>query len=241
MCHFLNYSNIIALRKHRATFYEVYKKKTTEGIKSLHYVVGLFTSVLWLYYALINGDAMYLTTIRSVGIVIQTFNCVFSPFMPQREPWYMKSLKQIMMFIVIGFGLIVILSQLLKKGTQRDVIVGWVVLVLTSLCVFVTPSSVLTQVIKTKSVKYMMPILLVLSVTLSGFVWFFYGLLLGDLNIMVPNALGFTLGVIQIIYYVVYRNVKADINDNTTENDEQLSENDEPGAPKAKDQNASIV
>ncbi|KAF5808561.1 putative SWEET sugar transporter [Helianthus annuus] len=183
MCHFLNYSNIIALRKHSATFYEVYKKKTMEGIKSLHYVVGLFTSVLWLYYALIKGDAMYLTTIRSVGIVIQTFYlCVFAFYAPKRA--MMKSLKQIMMFIVIGFGLIVILSQLLTKGTQRDVIVGWVVLVLTSLCVFVTPSSVLTQVIKTKSVKYM-PILLVLSVTLSGFVWFFYGLLLADLNIMV--------------------------------------------------------
>ncbi|KAF5808562.1 putative SWEET sugar transporter [Helianthus annuus] len=183
MCHFLNYSNIIALRKHRATFYEVYKKKTTQGIKSLHYVLGLFTSVLWLYYALIKGDAMYLTTISSVGIAIQTFYlCVFAFYAPKRA--MMKSLKQIMMFIVIGFGLIVILSQLLTKGTQRDVIVGWVVLVLTSLCVFVTPSSVLTQVIKTKSVKYM-PILLVLSVTLSGFVWFFYGLLLADLNIMV--------------------------------------------------------
>ncbi|KAJ0795039.1 putative SWEET sugar transporter [Helianthus annuus] len=165
MCHFLNYSNIIALRKHRATFYEVYKKKTTEGIKSLHYMVGLFTSVLWLYYALIKGDAMYLTSIRSVGIVMQTFYlCVFAFYAPKRA--MMKSLKQIMMFIVIGFGLIVILSQLSTKGTQRDVIVGW------------------TQVIKTKSVKYM-PILLVLSVTLSGFVWFFYGLLLGDLNIMV--------------------------------------------------------
>ncbi|KAJ0795037.1 hypothetical protein HanPI659440_Chr04g0145801 [Helianthus annuus] len=78
---------------------------------------------------------MYLTTIRSVGIVIQTFYlCVFAFYAPKRA--MMKSLKQIMMFIVIGFGLIVILIQLLTKGTQRDVIVGWVVLVLTSLCVF---------------------------------------------------------------------------------------------------------
>ncbi|MFS8029253.1 putative SWEET sugar transporter [Helianthus anomalus] len=53
-----------------------------------------------------------------------------------------------------------------------------------------------------------MPILLSLALTLSAVMWFFYGLFLGDLHIVIPNTLGFTFGIIQIILYFVYKNKK---------------------------------
>ncbi|KAI3737451.1 hypothetical protein L2E82_27454 [Cichorium intybus] len=217
------------------TFYKVYKKKSTEGFQSIPYVVGLFSAMLWIYYALLKGNAMLLITINSVGIVIQTFYiCVFLFYAPKKAK--MESIKLIMLFIVVGFGLIVLLTEFLAKGVKRGVIVGWICLVF-SLCVFVAPLGVLRQVIKTKSVEYM-PILLSLALTLSAVMWFFYGLLLGDFNIAIPNTLGFTFGIIQIILYFVYKNRKPVINDKISEFKEKMSEMDEPRVPEIKDQNA---
>ncbi|KAI3802562.1 hypothetical protein L1987_30699 [Smallanthus sonchifolius] len=179
------------------TFYDVYKKKSTEGFQSIPYVVGLFTSMMSIYYALLKGDAMILITIRALGIVIQTFYlCVFVYYAPKRSK--KDCLKLTMLFIVIGFGLII-------------------------------------QVIKTKSVEFM-PILLSLSVTLSNAMWFVYGLLIGDFNILIPNTLGFTLGIIQVLFYFVYKNKKPDIDEKIKVNKEEISEIDEPRAPKVKDQ-----
>ncbi|KAL4559814.1 hypothetical protein LXL04_031960 [Taraxacum kok-saghyz] len=215
------------------TFYKVYKKKSTEGFQSIPYVVGLFSAMLWIYYALLKGNAMLLITINSVGIVIQTFYiCVFLIYAPKKAR--MESVKLIILFIVVGFGLIVLLTEFLAKGVKRGVIVGWICLVF-SLCVFVAPLGVLRQVIKTKSVEYM-PILLSLALTLSAVMWFFYGLLLGDYNIAIPNTLGFTFGIIQIILYFIFKNKKPVINDKITEFKERMSM-DEPRTSEIKDQN----
>ncbi|KAM0066319.1 putative SWEET sugar transporter [Helianthus debilis subsp. tardiflorus] len=215
------------------TFYKIYKKKSTEGFQSIPYVVGLFSAMLWIYYALLKGNAMLLITINSVGIVVQTFYlAVYVFYAPKKAK--MESLKLIILFIVIGFGLIVLLTQLLTKGAQRGVIVGWVCLVF-ALCVFVAPLGVLRQVIKTKSVEYM-PILLSLALTLSAVMWFFYGLFLGDLNIAIPNTLGFTFGIIQIILYFVYKNKKPVIDDKVIDFKEKVSEMDEASVPEVKDQ-----
>ncbi|KAL8232333.1 hypothetical protein R6Q57_002111 [Mikania cordata] len=219
------------------TFHKIYKKKSTEGFQSLPYAVALFSAMLWIYYALLKGNTLLLITINSVGIVIETFYlCAFVFYAPKKAR--MESLKLITLFIVIGFGLIVLMTQfLVKSAQQRGVVVGWICLAF-SLCVFVAPLGVVRQVIKTKSVEYM-PILLSVALTISAVMWFFYGLLLGDFNIAIPNTLGFAFGIIQIILYMMYKNKKEVTDAKTTEYTEKTREVNEHElrGPEVRDQN----
>ncbi|KAI7755084.1 hypothetical protein M8C21_026756 [Ambrosia artemisiifolia] len=211
------------------TFYKVYKKKSTEGYQSVPYVVGLFSAMLWIYYALLKPNMMLLITINSVGCFIQTFYICFFLFYATKKA-RIESLKLIGLIIVVGFGLIVGLTQFLANGANRVTIVGWICLVF-SLGVFVAPMCIVRQVIKTKSVEYM-PILLSVALTFNAITWFFYGLLLHDFNIAIPNVLGFTFGLLQIILYFVYKNKKIVCNEkvsaieikNKTE-EQKISEN----------------
>jgi solute carrier family 50 protein (sugar transporter) len=187
------------------TFYKIYKKKSTEGFQSIPYVVGLFSAMLWIYYALLKSNAMLLITINSVGCFVMTFyTCFFLYYAPKKIK--IETAKVVVLMNVVGFGLIIVLSQFLATGIMRVRIVGWICLIF-SLCVFVAPLGIVRQVIRTKSVEYM-PFLLSFFLTLSAIMWFFYGLLLKDFNIAIPNVLGFTFGILQMILYVMYKNAK---------------------------------
>ncbi|CAA3033070.1 bidirectional sugar transporter SWEET12-like [Olea europaea subsp. europaea] len=158
--------------------------------------------MLWMYYAFLKSDnTTLLITINSVGCFIETtYICFYLFYAPKKVP----TLKLIVMLIVCGFGLIVLSNQLAVKASERAHVVGWICLVF-SLCVFIAPLGIVRQVIRTKSVEYM-PFLLSFFLTISAVMWFFYGLLLKDYNIAIPNVLGFSFGVLQMVLYVVYKN-----------------------------------
>ncbi|VFQ71661.1 unnamed protein product [Cuscuta campestris] len=186
------------------TFYKIYKKKSSEGYQSVPYVVGLFSAMLWIYYAFLMPDTTLLITINSVGCFGQTLYIIFYLLYATKKDRF-DTLKSILVLNVCGYGLIVLLTQfVVKEAASRAHIVGWICLVF-SLCVFVAPLCVVRQVIKTKSVEYM-PFLLSFFLTISAVMWFFFGLLRKDYNIAIPNVLGFSFGVIQMVLYMMYRN-----------------------------------
>ncbi|XP_016508760.1 bidirectional sugar transporter SWEET12-like [Nicotiana tabacum] len=183
------------------TFYKIYKKKSTEGYQSIPYVVALFSSMLWIYYAFLKTNTTLIITINSFGCFIETIYVGFYLFYAPKKA-RIQTVKMLVLSVVGGFGVIVLVTQFLFKGAARGQAVGWICLVF-SLCVFVAPLGIVRQVIKTKSVEYM-PLLLSVFLTLSAVMWFFYGLLVKDINIAIPNVLGFVLGILQIVLYVIY-------------------------------------
>ncbi|KAI3859077.1 hypothetical protein MKX03_015067 [Papaver bracteatum] len=200
--------NFISLMTYLApapTFYRIYKKKTAEGYQSVPYVVALFSSMLWIYYAFLKTDATFLITINSVGCVIETI--YIAMYMAYAARKARVQTAKLLLFLNLGvFCLILLLTLLLTKGKNRIKVLGWVCVAF-SVCVFAAPLSIMKKVIKTKSVEFM-PFYLSLFLTVSAVVWFSYGFVLQDMYIALPNILGFIFGISQMILYAIYRKRK---------------------------------
>ncbi|KAI4336357.1 hypothetical protein L6164_014893 [Bauhinia variegata] len=186
------------------TFYLVYKKKSTERFQSIPYVVALFSSMLWIYYALVKKDAsLLLITINSFGCVIESiYLAIFLFYAPNKAR--LSTIKLLLVLNVFGFGAMLLSTLYLTEGTKRLHVIGWICLVF-NISVFAAPLGILRRVIKTKSVEYV-PLSLSFFLTLNAVMWFFYGLFLKDYYIAFPNTLGFLFGIVQMVVYMIYRN-----------------------------------
>ncbi|XP_061360898.1 bidirectional sugar transporter N3-like [Gastrolobium bilobum] len=190
------------------TFYKIYKKKSTEGFQSLPYVVALFSCMLWIYYALVKNDAtLLLITINSFGCVIESiYLAIFLIYAPKNTR--LSTIKLLLLLNVCGFGAMLLSTLYLTTGSKRLSIIGWICLVF-NISVFAAPLCIMKRVIKTKSVEFM-PFSLSFFLTLNAVMWFFYGLLLKDYYIALPNTLGFLFAIIQMVMYLIYRNAKKE-------------------------------
>ncbi|KAG4926197.1 hypothetical protein JHK87_051737 [Glycine soja] len=185
------------------TFYRIFKKKSTEGFQSLPYLVALFSSMLWLYYALLKKDAMLLLTINSFGCVIEVIYIILYITYATRDARNL-TLKLFFAMNVGAFALILLVTHFAVHGSLRVQVLGWICVSL-SISVFAAPLSIVAQVVRTKSVEFM-PFNLSFTLTLSAIMWFGYGLFLKDICIALPNVLGFALGLLQMLLYAIYRN-----------------------------------
>ncbi|KAG4999571.1 hypothetical protein AAZX31_08G074800 [Glycine max] len=202
------------------TFYRIYKKKSTEGFQSLPYLVALFSSMLWLYYASLKpADATLLITINSLGCVIEIVYIVMFTIYATKDARNL-TVKLFMVMNVGSFALIFLVTYFAIHGSLRVQVVGWVCVSI-AVGVFAAPLSIVAQVIRTKNVEFM-PFNLSLFLTLSAVMWFFYGLLLKDICIAIPNILGFTLGLLQMLLYAIYRNGKTNNKEVATKEEKAL-------------------
>ncbi|CAN8317215.1 unnamed protein product [Cochlearia groenlandica] len=184
------------------TFYGIYKKKTSKGFQSIPYICALASATLLLYYGIMKKHAYLIISINTFGCFIEiTYLFLYIIYAPKESKIW--TLKLIVICNVGGLGLLILLVDLFVTKPNRLSTVGWVCAAY-SLAVFASPLSVMRKVIKTKSVEYM-PFLLSLSLTLNAVMWFFYGLLIKDKFIAMPNILGFLFGLTQMILYMMYR------------------------------------
>ncbi|OIW00249.1 hypothetical protein TanjilG_27500 [Lupinus angustifolius] len=186
------------------TFYQIYKKKTSEGYQSLPYVVALLSAMLWIYYALVKKEAaLLLITINTFGIVVETSYLALFLFYASKKA-RLSTIKLLLLLNVFGYGAMLLATLYLSKGTKRLAIIGWICLVF-NISVFAAPLFIMKKVITTRSVEYM-PFTLSFFLTINAVMWFFYGLFLRDYYIALPNTLGFLFGIVQMVLYLMYRN-----------------------------------
>ncbi|KAK4790792.1 hypothetical protein SAY86_031205 [Trapa natans] len=188
------------------TFYRICRKKSTEGFDSLPYLVALFSSMLWLYYAMLKGNAMLLITINSFGCVIEMVYIILYITYATR---YSRKLT-IRYFIAMNLGafsFFILMTRYAAPPHLQVAVFGWIC-VAVSVCVFASPLSVVAQVIRTKSVEFM-PFYLSLFLTLGAVMWFGFGFFSQDKHVYIPNIIGFLLGISQMVLHVIYRRQPA--------------------------------
>ncbi|KAK2393140.1 bidirectional sugar transporter N3 [Trifolium repens] len=183
------------------TFIRIFKNKSTESFQSLPYLVALFSSMLWLYYALIKTNAIFLVSINSFGCVVEVIYCIMYIIYAPKDARKL-TIKLFVLMNVVSFVLIFLIIQFAIHENHRVSFLGWVCTFI-SIAVFAAPLSIVVRVVKTRSVQFM-PFNLSLFLTLSGVVWFAYGFFKNDICIYLPNVVGFVLGVIQMLLYGYY-------------------------------------
>lgn len=148
------------------TFYKIIKKKSTDGFQSIPYVVALFSSMIWIYYATLKTNATLLITINVVGCVIETlYISIYIAYAPKNIKVFNLHPKIVDCFMneersqfwtnfvtqfwtnFVGFWVIALTTHYLAEGPTRAQILGWICLVI-SVSVFVAPLSIMVHNLK---------------------------------------------------------------------------------------------
>ncbi|KAK7389049.1 hypothetical protein VNO78_23881 [Psophocarpus tetragonolobus] len=197
------------------TFISIWKAKSVQNFKPDPYLATILNCGMWTFYGtpVVSEDNTLVLTINTFGFVLEIcYTLIFFIY----STWN-KRRKILLIFLgeIIFLALVVFLLMTFVHTTkQRKVIVGPVCIIFNILMYF-APLTVMRQVIKTKSVKYM-PFLLSLTNLINGITWTTYALLKWDPFIVIPNSIGVVAGLVQIsLYAIYYRTTKWDEEDNS--------------------------
>ncbi|CAN1228007.1 Bidirectional sugar transporter NEC1 [Linum grandiflorum] len=180
------------------------------------------SAMLLLYYGFLKTNATLIITINAIGITIElVYLSVYLFYSPSRELVIFPLL--ITTIFVGGYGAMMLVTEFWLRGSSRMNTIGWICAVF-NIAVFAAPLSIVRNVIKTKSVEYM-PFTLSLFLTLCATAWFFYGLLVNDYYIALPNVLGFLFGITQMILYMVYKDATRQVGDGEMSKQEEEANN----------------
>ncbi|XVF30924.1 hypothetical protein REPUB_Repub16aG0101100 [Reevesia pubescens] len=190
------------------TFYNIYQKNTAEGYQPIPYMVALSSAMMLLYYGILKTNANLIISINGIGCAIEVIYLVlYIIYSPKRVKVF--TVKWIIIFNLGGYCLIMVVTNLLTGRFKRVTVMGWICAVY-NIAVFASPLSIMSHVIRTKSVEHM-SFSLSFFLTLCATMWFSYGFLVKDFYIALPNVLGFLLGIAQMILYVTYKNNNKDV------------------------------
>ncbi|KAH0461209.1 hypothetical protein IEQ34_008784 [Dendrobium chrysotoxum] len=188
------------------TFWRIVKNGSTEEFDPLPYVTAFLSASLWAYYGILKPNGLLVTTVNGVGVVLEAlYISLYTYFAP--PPLKVKA-GILVAVLDIGFiGVVIGLTRLAMKGDMRLMVIGVICSGL-SLLMYGSPLAVMKMVIRTKSVKYM-PFFLSFFLMLNGGIWTLYALLDWDFFLGISNGIGFILGIIQLILYIIYMNPKV--------------------------------
>ncbi|KAH9755327.1 hypothetical protein WN944_007626 [Citrus x changshan-huyou] len=158
---------------------------------------------LWTFYGVMKPGGLLVATVNGAGAALQfIYVSLYLIYAPKDKK--VKTAKLVAILDVGFLGAVIAITLLAMHGNLRLTFVGILCAALT-IGMYASPLAVMTTVIRTKSVKYM-PFLLSFFLFLNAGVWSVYSVLVKDIYIGVPNAVGFVLGAAQLILYMIYKN-----------------------------------
>nr|CAB3495990.1 unnamed protein product [Digitaria exilis] len=217
-----NVISILVFASPIKTFRRIVRNKSTEDFRWLPYATTLLSTSLWTFYGLLKPGGLLIVTVNGAGAALEaTYVTLFLIYAPKETK---AKIVKLVLAVNVGFLAAVVLVTLVAlHGGVRLVVVGVLCAALT-IGMYAAPLGAMRTVIKTRSVEYM-PFSLSFFLFLNGSVWSAYSVLVKDLYIGIPNAIGFVLGTAQLVLYMAYRKAEpASRKDGDSEEEEEADE-----------------
>ncbi|KAL6185993.1 hypothetical protein ACLB2K_042115 [Fragaria x ananassa] len=192
------------------TFARIVKNRSTEEFTSLPYVCTFLNSFLWTYYGIIKPGAYLVSTVNGFGVLAEiVYISLFLTYATAN-----KRANTVIWISILDLGFpaaAILVTWLALKGDTRISAIGFLGAGL-NIIMYASPLAAMRTiynwckktVVTTKSVEYM-PFWLSFFFFLNGGVWLFYAWLEQDYFLGVPNGMGFLLGAVQLVLFLIYK------------------------------------
>ncbi|KAG7985581.1 hypothetical protein I3843_03G033700 [Carya illinoinensis] len=187
------------------TFCRIIKNKAVEDYSPLPYIATVLNCMLWIFYGLpiVHEHSVLVVTTNSVGLVLELiYLAIFYTYAAGQKNGRKKVAIGLAIEVVFVAVVAVITMLTLHSHERRSMMVG-IIADFFNILMYISPLTVMKQVITTKSVKYM-PFYLSLTNHLNGCIWTCYALIKFDIYVLVCNIIGAFAGAAQLILYGVY-------------------------------------
>ncbi|XP_076461910.1 sugar transporter SWEET1-like [Babylonia areolata] len=177
---------------------QIVRKGGTDLMSPVPFITFFVSACLWLKYGLLQKNSNLVMTNCASALLQLLYIFVF----------YAYTVKKSHFHRLLLVASIILFSPLLYLHfVQRDVSKGAYHLGLMccclSVCCYASPMATVRDVCRTKSVESI-SFLLVLSNFASAVCWCWYGVLLHDSFVMMPNGLGVLFGFVQLTLFCCY-------------------------------------
>ncbi|KAK2353027.1 Nodulin MtN3 family protein [Trifolium repens] len=193
------------------TFYKIIKKKDVEEFKPDPYIATFLKYALWLFYGVTFRHPIVDVINSIVGLVFELIY-IFIFYVYAKREQRINLLDNLEMQLCGSLGVINLIIIIMYGIVQKDIIYGidkgslvvGIIYDILNIMMYVSPLTIMENVIKTKSVKYM-PFWLSLANFLNGCCWTTFALIHPfNIYILVGNGIGAISGLVQLLLYAYY-------------------------------------
>eukprot|EP00270_Netrium_digitus_P011779 TRINITY_DN3762_c0_g1_i1.p1 TRINITY_DN3762_c0_g1~~TRINITY_DN3762_c0_g1_i1.p1 ORF type:complete len:244 (+),score=64.90 TRINITY_DN3762_c0_g1_i1:186-917(+) len=183
------------------TIQRIMRNKSTEEFSPFPFVSTLLNCSVWVVYSLpsVTPNRSSLLVTNFLGAAAQVFFvAVFAKFAKDRPK---QLLQQLLGVYGTAMAVLFVLISYVLPADNVSTVVGFMGMILT-VVMFAAPLSAVAVVMRTGNVDFM-PLSLTVMALICSIVWSMYGAYVRDVYVLVPNALGVLLGLIQLSLYII--------------------------------------
>ncbi|KAE8965038.1 hypothetical protein PR003_g29996 [Phytophthora rubi] len=191
-------------------FYRIYKQKTTGEVAVLPVILLGMTCCLLAVYGYLVNNIFPLFFVAVLGILTSSvFIGVFYKFTPDRASVRRVCAVNLLVVVLVLIYTVVALTTSVTHQSRHGVnsTIGWITIV-ASIAMFGSPLATIKKVVRTKS-AVSLPFTMCLTYAVNCLLWVVLCLLAPDKFVMIPNAAGAALGIVQVMLCIIYRPKKA--------------------------------
>lgn len=181
---------------------KITRTKSTVNVASVPFLAGLFNTGLWLNYGILTGNPM-VYVVSFIGAVLHVlYVVVYYSYCPN-QPAIFKA------FVSICLGLLGFMSFTnLKSELSTGVWLAGLVACVATIGFIAAPLADLGTVMKTKSTATI-PLPMVIGNTVLSILYTWYGILIQDTFMLIPNFIGTVVSIFTLSLFFIYPTSKT--------------------------------